>query len=474
MSKGKSTAFVCESCGHDEAKWLGRCPSCGEWNTFKEISLRKSSTSNQGKRKVAISTPQLLASIEPSPPQRYPTGMVELDRVLGGGLSPGTSVLLGGEPGIGKSTLMLQTAVKLPGKGLYISGEESSSQLKNRADRLEINQKNLHILCETDLNSIMDNLERTVPDYVVVDSIQTMMSVESGSIPGTSNQLKIATYRLITWAKAKNVPIFLIAHVTKEGIIAGPKVIEHMVDTVLYFDQSSADLRILRASKNRMGSVDELGLFRMEAKGLEPITDPTGIFLEYRKQDPPIGSAVAAVYEGSRILLVEIQALVVPSKGTGGRVYSDRIEAARVSRIAAVLERHAGLRMQDQDIYVNVTGGLRINDTGADLAVALALASARKEKALPAHLSVFGEITLAGEIRHIPHVRRRIKSAVDSGMTHWLSAGSAEESEKYPGKGKVTFSVCEAVAMLLSSSLSATAKHTSQPRDGEGRSDNAP
>lgn len=451
MAKGKQNAFVCDSCGHDETKWLGRCPSCGEWNSFKEVRLGNSgSTGNSRPAAIRSAEPKLLAEIDPTPPERYPTGNEELDRVLGGGLSPGTAVLLGGEPGIGKSTLMLQVAAKLPGTGLYVSGEESPGQVKNRADRLKLSQDSLEILCETDLEILIDLLAERKPAYVVVDSIQTLVSGDTGSVPGTPNQLKIAGHRLTTWAKSVGIPIFLIAHVTKEGTIAGPKVIEHLVDTVLYFDHSSSDLRILRASKNRMGSVDEVGLFRMGASGLTPIADPAGLFLEQRKDGPPVGSAVTAVYEGSRILLVEIQALTVPSKGGMGRVYSDRIDNARVSRIAAVLERHAGLRLSDQDIYVNVAGGLRIGDTGAELALALALFSARSEKALPSDMVAVGEISLAGEVRPVPHLRRRIKTAGDTGLGRWVAAASSDESGSFPGTGNEVHRIRDALAAILS------------------------
>ena len=452
MAKGKQSAYVCDSCGHDTAKWLGRCPSCGEWNSFKEVRLQGGPS---GSRKTTlpgiIGEPELLSNIDPSPPERHPTGNSELDRVLGGGLSPGTAVLLGGEPGIGKSTLMLQVAATLPGTGLYVSGEESPGQLKNRADRLNLTQDSLEILCETDLELLIDLLAERKPAYVVVDSIQTLMSGEAGSVPGTPNQLKIAGHRLTTWAKSAGIPLFLIAHVTKEGTIAGPKVIEHLVDTVLYFDHSSSDLRILRASKNRIGSVDEVGLFRMGASGLTPIADPAGLFLEQRNGTPPVGSAVTAVYEGSRILLVEIQALTVASKGGMGRVYSDRIDNARVSRIAAVLERHAGLRLSDQDIYVNVAGGLRIGDTGAELALALALFSARSEKALPSDMVAVGEISLAGEVRPVPHLRRRIKTAADTGLGHWIAAASSDEAGPFPGSGSEIHKIRDALAAALSS-----------------------
>lgn len=448
MGKKKKHAFVCDSCGHDETKWMGRCPSCGEWNSFKELRIPRSGSTLPSTG--IPQKPQLLSMVDPVPPQKHSTGMKELDRVLGGGLSPGTAVLLGGEPGIGKSTLMLQVAATIPGTGLYVSGEESAGQLKNRAERLLLPQESLKIVCETNLETLLDTLESSKPDYLVVDSIQTLVSVNAGALPGTPNQLKIVSHRLINWTKSRDVPIFLIAHVTKEGTIAGPKVIEHLVDTVLYFDHSSSDLRILRASKNRLGPVDEVGLFRMGQQGLEPIADPSGLFLEYRKGKPPVGSAVASVYEGSRILLVEIQALVVPSRGAAGRVSSDRVEAARVSRLAAVLERHAALRFSDQDIYVNVAGGLRIGDTGADLAIAMALASARTEQAIAANLALFGELSLAGEIRGIPHLRRRIKTAVDTGFTNWLAALTSDESGDFPGKGKAISTIKDALAAVFS------------------------
>jgi len=457
MAKGRNSAYVCDSCGHDESKWLGRCPACGEWNSFKEVRLGppagKSSSMGGSRRRILPgdnAAPKILGEIDPTPPQKYPTGNEELDRVLGGGLTPGAAVLLGGEPGIGKSTLMLQVAANLPGTGLYISGEESPGQIKTRADRLKLPQNSLEILCETNLENLIELIRERKPAYLVVDSIQTLVSEEAGAIPGTPSQLKIAGHRLTTWAKATGIPLFLIAHVTKEGTIAGPKVIEHLVDTVLYFDHSSSDLRILRSSKNRMGSVDEVGLFRMSATGLTPIADPAGLFLEHRKDGPPQGSAVAAVYEGSRILLVEIQALTVPSKGGMGRVYSDRIDSARVSRIAAVLERHAGLRLSDQDIYVNVAGGLRISDTGAELALALALFSARSANTLPGDMVAVGEISLAGEVRPVPHLRRRIKTASDTGLERFLAAAAADENGRFPGNGQVIRSVRDALAAVLS------------------------
>ncbi len=451
MAKAKQSAFVCDVCGYDTSKWLGRCPSCGEWNSFKEVRLAAGgATGRHSAGAIEAAAPVLLSGIDASPPKKYPSGIGELDRVLGGGLVPGATVLLGGEPGIGKSTLMLQVAAVLPGKGLYVSGEESPSQVKNRANRLSLPQDSLEVFCETNLENLIAVLESSKPEYLVVDSIQTLLSSEAGTVPGTPNQLKIAAHKLTGWAKAADTPLFLIAHVTREGTIAGPKVIEHLVDTVLYFDHASSDLRILRASKNRMGSVDEVGLFRMCASGLLPISDPAGLFLEHRHENVPIGSAVTAVYEGSRILLVEIQALTVPAKGVSGNIYADRIDKARVSRVAAILERHAGLRLSDQDIYVNVAGGFRVADTGSELALAMALFSARSEKPVPGELMAVGELSLAGEVRSVPHLRRRIKAAVDTGMGSWIASVKEDESGSFPGKGTACNTIKEAVAAIAS------------------------
>lgn len=450
MAKAR-TVFVCGSCGHEEHKWLGRCPSCGEWNALREFrsgSARKGEAGNTGTAaKPGRSTPRPLAEVDFSPPERYPTEMAELDRVLGGGLAPGATVLLGGEPGIGKSTLMLQTAATLKGRGLYVSGEESPAQIKSRAVRLNLNVDNVDVLAETDLDTVMGVLEAGAYGFLIVDSIQTLLSADAGAVPGTTGQLRIAAYRLTSWAKSADAPLFLIAHVTKEGLIAGPKVIEHLVDTVLYFDQSGGDVRILRASKNRMGSVDEVGLFLMDPRGLLPVADPAELFLGERVDGPPPGSAVAAVYEGTRILLAEIQALVVPAKGGMSRVYSDRIDAGRVTRVAAVLEKHAGLRLSDQDIYVNVAGGLRIGDVGTELALALALFSARSEKALPGSLIAVGELSLAGEIRSVPHLRRRLKAAAETGRNTWLA--SVEPSADLPPGGCRVNHIRDALAAAL-------------------------
>ncbi len=357
MAKIK-TVFVCSQCSHEEPKWSGRCPDCGEWNTFSEITPVTAAKSGGGReaRKSTSSVP--LSSISPDQGVRLSSGIDEVDRVLGGGMVSGSSILIGGEPGIGKSTLMLQTAAaaEVKGRVLYVTGEESAVQLKQRADRVGIKDSSVEVLCETDLESVLRSLQSLKPSLVIVDSIQTLVSPELGNVPGTPNQIKYCCHEIVTYCRERGCPVFLVAHVTKEGAIAGPKLIEHMVDTVLYFDQSSSELRILRASKNRFGSVDEIGLFTMGEIGLEQVRNPASLFLVHRDGELPPGIIVAPVYEGSRVLLVEIQSLVVPAKGGVSRIFSDRIDSGRVSRTAAVLEKHLSLRFADQDIYINVAG----------------------------------------------------------------------------------------------------------------------
>ena len=344
----------------------------------------------------------------------------------------GATVLVGGEPGIGKSTLMLQLAgtTKTQGRLLYVSGEESSGQLKMRADRLGIERSTLEVLCETDLSSILVTLNAIKPVVVIIDSIQTLLVDSLGSVPGTIAQIKYACHEIMSWARQRGSCVFLVAHVTKDGTIAGPKVIEHMVDTVLYFDQTDSQLRILRAAKNRFGSVDEIGLFTMSASGLDQLKDPSSLFMIERHGEMPPGVIVTPVFEGSRVLMVELQALVVPAKGGISRVFSDRVDPRRVSRVAAVMEKHQKLRFSDQDLYVNIAGGIRIHEVGIDLPLALALYSARTSISIPAGISAAGEITLAGEIRPIAHIDRRIKAAADLGYAGFIGPVSTETGER--------------------------------------------
>jgi DNA repair protein RadA/Sms len=399
---------------------MGRCPSCGEWNTFLEGDALKKSGSPS--RAAAGKTPKeavLLSGVQASEGLRLGSTLAELDRVLGGGIVKGSTILVGGEPGIGKSTLMLQTAAGLGMryKTLYLSGEESPGQIRQRADRLGLDSKNLHIFAETELGLVEGCLRRLDPEILVVDSIQTLYSPELGAVPGTVNQIKFCCHEITEWARGRGASVFFIGHVTKEGAIAGPKIIEHMVDTVLYFDQSGGDIRFLRAAKNRFGSVDEIGLFSMGEKGLAQVSDPSALFLVEREGSLPSGVVPAPVYEGSRVLLVEIQAQTVPAKGGLSRVYSDRIDPGRVSRIAAVLEKHANLRFSDQDVYVNVAGGIRLGEVGIELPLAMALYSARTGLPFPQNTTVAGEVSLAGEIRPVPHFRRRLRAALDMGFS---------------------------------------------------------
>ena len=426
MAKSKSkTVFFCTSCGHEEPKWLGHCPGCGEWNTFREQTVQTEAVTPAGQVRQP-SKPIPIHELKPDPEVRRTCGILEADQVLGGGLVAGSSILLGGEPGIGKSTMMLQIAEASSKNSevLYISGEESQSQIKIRADRLGVNDQNLVIFCESRVEEILKVLSDRKPGLVIIDSIQTLHSPTQGLVPGTVNQLKYGCFELINWARESGAVLFLVAHVTKEGAIAGPKVIEHMVDTVLYFDHSGNDLRILRSTKNRFGSVDEIGIFRMEAEGLKQISNPEGLFLENRKGSLPPGIAVAPVFEGSRVLLVEIQALTVPAKGAVSRIFSDRIESGRISRLAAIMEKHANLRFSDQDIYVNVAGGIKIAEIGMELPLALAIYSARTGIALPSDLIAMGEMSLTGEIRPVPQLKRRLKAAEEMGFQRILLPGT--------------------------------------------------
>jgi DNA repair protein RadA/Sms len=368
----------------------------------------------------------------------------------------GGSILIGGEPGIGKSTLMLQIAgsVKTAGRVLYISGEESPEQLKQRAERLGITNDRLEVLSETELNSVLWVIESVKPVIIIVDSVQTLHSPELGAVPGTVNQIKYCSQEIISWVRERLCAVFFVAHVTKEGFIAGPKVMEHMVDTVIYFDRSDSDVRFLRPTKNRFGAIDEIGLFTMQNRGLIEVRDPSSLFMIHREESVPAGLSVAAVYEGSRILLVELQALTVPAKSSISRVFSDRIDSARVSRIAAVMEKHVGLRFSDQDIYVNVAGGIRLTEVGIDLPLAMALYSARSDIPIPVKTAIAGEVSLAGEVRPIPHQKRRVKAAAEIGFENFVGPEDTTRQEgteqSLRHKVKTVKSVKEAIRALFS------------------------
>jgi len=422
--KNGSIMYKCSGCGYSQPRWLGRCPECGEWNSLEEIIIDRNSVTpaGRGTQESEVAKPVPLNSVKAQESTRYITGIAEFDRVLGGGAMKRSAVLLGGEPGIGKSTLLLQTAAASAktfgggGKILYVSGEESAAQIKERADRLGTDCAGIQLLCTTRLEDTLKALDSLEPKLVIVDSIQTIYSAEAGLIPGTVNQLKYCANEFISWVKERDSVLIMTAHVTKEGTIAGPKSLEHLVDTVISFERNSEDIRFLHAQKNRFGSVDELGIFSMTAKGLSAVTDPSSLFLTERTEKQPSGVACTPVFEGTRVFLVEIQALTIPAKSSISRVYSEKIDSGRVSRIAAVLEKRCGLRFSDQDIYVNVAGGVRLSESSIDAALAAALYSARTDIPLDGGTAIFGELSLAGEIRTVSKAKQRIKTAESLGF----------------------------------------------------------
>lgn len=422
--KNGSIMYKCSNCGYSQPRWLGRCPECSEWNTLEEIIIdrNKITPAGQGSEQQLKIKPVSLASVEAADTSRYMTGIPELDRVLGCGATKRSAILLGGEPGIGKSTLLLQTVAgvaKTFGKDkgiLYVSGEESAAQIKDRANRLNLDCSGLQLLCSSRLEDALDALDKLNPVFVIIDSIQTIYSAEAGLVPGTVNQLKYCANEFISWVKERDSVLIMTAHVTKEGTIAGPKSLEHMVDTVISFERNNDDIRFLHAQKNRFGSVDELGIFSMTEKGLIPVDDPTTLFITERKEKQPAGVCCTPVFEGTRVFLVEIQALTVPAKASVSRVYSEKIDSGRVARVAAVLEKRCGIVFSDQDIYVNVAGGVRLGESSIDAALAAALYSARTDLAIDNNTTLFGELSLAGEIRPVGKAKQRVKAAQNFGL----------------------------------------------------------
>ena len=422
--KNGSIMYKCSNCGYSQPRWLGRCPECSEWNTLEEIIIdrNKITPAGQGSEQQLKIKPVSLASVEAADTSRYMTGIPELDRVLGCGATKRSAILLGGEPGIGKSTLLLQTVAgvaKTFGKDkgiLYVSGEESAAQIKDRANRLNLDCSGLQLLCSSRLEDALDALDKLNPVFIIIDSIQTIYSAEAGLVPGTVNQLKYCANEFISWVKERDSVLIMTAHVTKEGTIAGPKSLEHMVDTVISFERNNDDIRFLHAQKNRFGSVDELGIFSMTEKGLIPVDDPTTLFITKRTEKQPAGVCCTPVFEGTRIFLVEIQALTVPAKASVSRVYSEKIDSGRVARVAAVLEKRCGIVFSDQDIYVNVAGGVRLGESSIDAALVAALYSARTDLAIDNNTTLFGELSLAGEIRPVGKAKQRIKAAQNFGL----------------------------------------------------------
>lgn len=418
MAKGKGSIFFCQECGYESAKWLGQCPACKEWNSFVEEPVVGKKTGNNKIGRGTETEPTCLAQISMEKEERIYTGIKELDRVLGGGIVAGSLVLVGGDPGIGKSTLLLQVCRNLAEskKVLYISGEESLKQIKLRADRLGTFTDNLLLLCETNLNNIRTAIERVKPDVVVIDSIQTMYNEEVSSAPGSVSQVRETTGILMQIAKGMGISIFIVGHVTKEGVVAGPRVLEHMVDTVLYFEgDRHAAYRILRGVKNRFGSTNEIGVFEMRESGLEEVENPSEYMLNGKPKGAS-GSVVTCAMEGTRPILLEIQALVcrtnfgIPRRATAGTDYN------RVNLLMAVLEKRLGFQLGDCDAYVNITGGMKMNEPSMDLGIVLALISSYKDKAIPDEAIIFGEVGLSGEVRGVNMAEQRIAEAEKLGF----------------------------------------------------------
>lgn len=424
MAKVKAQ-FQCSECGYLSPKWLGRCPECGQWNSLEEqIMATKGKSNSVASGLLAQPTP--LNQVDSMESQRQPTGLSEVDRVLGGGFMPGSLLLLSGDPGIGKSTLVLQLLGVFKESVLYISGEESRGQIKNRAERLGIEGKHIYVVTENNL-LLLDQLVRDKkPALVVVDSVQTVMHPEVSSAQGSVGQLRAISALAMEWAKNLGIITLLIGHVTKDGSVAGPKVLEHMVDTVLFLEgDRHYHYRVLRALKNRFGSTQEIGLFDMSEQGMQEVTNPSSAFLAERLQDIG-GSAVACTLEGSRPILLEIQSLVVTSYLSNPRRMTTGADFNRVSMLIAVLEKRAGLALSNQDVYLNVVGGLRIGEPAADLAIALAIASAQFDKPLPADVICIGEVGLSGEVRSVPQLERRIIEAANLGFKQAIVPKNSE------------------------------------------------
>lgn len=441
MAKAK-TAFVCNDCGADYSKWQGQCSACNAWNTLTEVRLSSAKTpaarnvrfdgydGGAGQKKV-VSLSEV--ALEEMP--RFSAGAGELDRVLGGGLVPGSAILIGGEPGAGKSTLLLQTMCYLAGQmpALYVTGEESLQQVAMRASRLGLPVDQLKMLSETSVETICDTASELKPKVMVIDSIQVMHIADVQSAPGSVSQVREAAAYLTRYAKQTGTVLFLVGHVTKDGSLAGPKVLEHMIDCSLQLEGSSdSRFRTLRSHKNRFGAVNELGVFAMLENGLKEVKNPSSIFLS-RSEEPSPGSVVMVVWEGTRPLLVEIQALVDPSHMNNPRRVAVGLEQNRLSMLLAVLHRHGGLMTGDQDVFVNVVGGVRVLETSADLALLLAVVSSFRDRALPHNLMVFGEVGLSGEIRPVPNGQERIREAAKHGFKRAIVPKGNVPKEPLPG-----------------------------------------
>ncbi|AYF92909.1 DNA repair protein RadA [Apilactobacillus bombintestini] len=426
MAKVK-TQFVCEECGYISPKYLGHCPNCGKWNTFEEKTVQKEATGLKATRRMDFNgqqtKPQLIKDVKFEKETRFATDSEEFNRVLGGGVVPGSLILIGGDPGIGKSTLLLQISGQLSQKKqkvLYVSGEESASQIKIRADRLDVDGSNMYLYPETDMDAIKSAIDDLKPDTVVIDSVQTISEAQVDSAIGSVSQVRAITADLMSIAKTNGITIFVVGHVTKGGAIAGPKTLEHMVDTVLYFEgDMHHSYRILRAVKNRFGSTDELGIFEMQESGLKEVANPSEVFLEERLRNAT-GSAIVVAMEGTRPILVEIQALVTPSVFGNAQRTATGIDRNRVAVLMAVLEKRAGLMLQNQDAFLKAAGGVKLNEPAIDLAVAISVASSYKDKGTDPAECYIGEIGLTGEIRRVNRIEQRVQEAQKLGFKRVL------------------------------------------------------
>ncbi len=417
----KSSTFVCQNCGFETPRWLGKCPSCGQWNTMVEEQrvLKKGKVNERVRVASTAARPVRLSQVGSKQAKRLATGIGELDRVLGGGLVPGSLLLIGGEPGIGKSTLTLQVCQELAKAGmkvLYVTGEESGEQVRLRAERLSAGSDNIYILCAIDLDDILAATEELGPGLLVVDSIQTVFRSSLTSAPGSVGQVRECTAELLRLAKSRTITTFVVGHITKSGAVAGPKTLEHMVDTVLYFEgEGFQQYRIVRAAKNRYGSTNEIGVFEMTESGLLEVANPSEFFLSGRRPDVS-GSAVVSTIEGTRPLLVEIQALAAATPYALPQRVATGFDSRRLSMLLCVLERRAGISSAAQDIFVNIAGGLRIQEPAADLAVIAALASSIRNQPLPPHAAFIGEVGLGGEVRSVARTESRIAEAARLGF----------------------------------------------------------
>ncbi|MBQ4348791.1 MAG: DNA repair protein RadA [Clostridia bacterium] len=422
MAQKSKTVYVCSNCAYETPKWLGKCPECGEWATLEE-EVRVVDSGTKSKNYAPVSAKSVksmaLSDIQPDNELRYKTGMSELDRVLGGGIVKGSLVLLSGDPGIGKSTILLQICQALGRKLkiLYVSGEESYSQIKLRADRLKVKTENLFVLCETDVQAVCEHIRSSEPDLVIIDSIQTMNFTELNSSPGCVTQVRECSNLFMRTAKSLSIPVIMVGHVNKDGNIAGPKVLEHIVDAVLYFEgERNLSFRILRAVKNRFGSTNEIGVFEMYDSGLKEVENPSEMLISGRPKNTP-GSCVACVMEGTRPLLAEIQGLVTSTGFGNPRRISNGFDFNRLAMLIAVLEKRGGYFFSGMDAYINIVGGMKLDEPALDLTIVMALVSSLKDYALRDDVLAFGEIGLAGEIRGVSHCEQRIKEAARLGFS---------------------------------------------------------